>query len=72
MDINHPGPVVVHLSQVPDGQDVHEYDGTGEWVKIYTLGLEVREDDPVHWLAYNNEGLPDRVSASMLPVPNPL
>ena len=65
MEISHPGPVLVHLSQVPEGQDVHEYDGTGEWVKIYTMGLEWRENEeiPIHWLPYNNSGLPPRVSA---------
>jgi hypothetical protein len=30
----HPGPVVVHISRVPDGQDVRTYDGSGEWVKM--------------------------------------
>ncbi|KAI0134080.1 glycosyl hydrolase family 61-domain-containing protein [Xylariales sp. AK1849] len=61
MDINHPGPFVAHLSQVPNGQDVRTYDGSGEWVKIFTLGLEMRDTDPpVHWLAYNNQQLPGR------------
>lgn len=30
----HDGPVVVHISRVPDGEDVHTYDGSGEWVKM--------------------------------------
>lgn len=72
MDINHPGPVLVHLSKVPDDLDVHEYDGSGEWLKIWTLGLEWREDmgDPVHWLAYNNETVPARVCV-IPPAPPP-
>ena len=64
MDINHPGPLIIHLSQVPEDQDVHDYDGTGEWVKIFTMGLEWREDEepPLYWRPYNNEELPPRVS----------
>ncbi|ETS73783.1 hypothetical protein PFICI_14729 [Pestalotiopsis fici W106-1] len=62
MDINHPGPVMAHLSRVPDGMDVREYDGDGDWLKIYTLGLEwmVNQTDPIRWRAYNNGGLPER------------
>ena len=33
----HPGPVVVHISRVPDGQDVRTYDGAGEWIKMYVF-----------------------------------
>jgi hypothetical protein len=48
----HPGPVIASLSKVPDGQDVREYDGSGEWVKIYNLGLEIHPEfeKPVVWL----------------------
>jgi hypothetical protein len=62
MDINHPGPFIAHLSKVPDGQDVQTYDGSGKWVKIFTLGLEVRNDSTINWLAYNEQQLPGRVS----------
>jgi hypothetical protein len=64
MDINHPGPLIVHLSKVPNGQDVSEYDGSGEWVKIFTLGLELRAADnsSFKWLAWNDQGMPGRVS----------
>ncbi|KAK9771610.1 putative Glycoside hydrolase [Seiridium cardinale] len=60
MDINHEGPVIVHLSKVPEGLDVTGYDGSGEWVKIWTLGAEwwANQTNPLHWLAYNNLGLP--------------
>jgi hypothetical protein len=30
----HVGPVVVHVSKVPEGGDIHTYDGAGEWVKM--------------------------------------
>jgi hypothetical protein len=38
-DISHPRPLIIDLSKVPEGQDIHSYDGAEEWVKIYTLGL---------------------------------
>lgn len=57
----HTGPVVMHLSQVPPGQDVRTYDGSGEWVKIHTSGLVVRKDpDRYVWLANNGDGEPAR------------
>jgi len=60
MDINHPGPVLAHLGKVPDGVDVTEYDGSGEWTKVYSLGFEYRNGTkwPVFWLAYNEEKTP--------------
>lgn len=63
----HPGPVVVHLSPVPEGQAIQEYDGSGRWLKIFTLGLEWREDEepPILWLAHNNQELPPRVSRAL-------
>ncbi|RYC59212.1 hypothetical protein CHU98_g7012 [Xylaria longipes] len=62
VDIAHPSPVVVHLSQVPDRLDVRDCGGSGEWVKIYTLGYEFVDDDPdrIIFLAHNYTGLPGR------------
>lgn len=55
---------MAHLSRVPEGQDIRSYDGSGEWVKIYTLGLDLRNDTqhPVHWVPWNDEGIPAPVS----------
>jgi hypothetical protein len=62
-DINHPGPLLVHLSQVPKGQDVRTYDGSGEWTKIFRVGLELRNDgQSVKWLPWNDQLQPPRVS----------
>jgi hypothetical protein len=49
--VYHNGPIIAHLSKVPEGQDVHEYDGSGKWTKIYTMGATLvtdvdREDIP--------------------------
>jgi hypothetical protein len=68
MDFNHPGPLLAHLSKVPDGQDTTTYDGSGEWVKIYTLGVELVTDPTTHatsalWLPWNNQQIPSRVSS---------
>ncbi|KAI9159064.1 putative endo-beta-1,4-glucanase D [Paramyrothecium foliicola] len=63
MELIHDGPVLVHLSKVPDGQDVHEYDGSGRWTKIHTTGLEIRKDrpqEPVYWLPHNDNKTPPR------------
>lgn len=78
MDINHSGPFLAHLSKVPEGQDVSTYDGSGDWIKIHTLGLErwESETEPFHWLAWNqplqwngnNQNvLPGRVSRAPSP-----
>jgi hypothetical protein len=58
----HPGPIIVHISKVPDGQDVRDYDGSGEWVKIYSIGLEYTEGakPPLKWLPQNLQQLPPR------------
>lgn len=50
----HDGPIVAYLSKAPG--DVREYDGSGDWFKIYELGLEVAPNGegnapPFAWLA---------------------
>lgn len=72
MNIIHSGPVSTYLSAVPAGQKFEQYDGSGEWVKIHTTGVEIRKDmKKPHWLPNNNTdanyatmttGLPARVS----------
>ncbi|KAH7125480.1 hypothetical protein B0J11DRAFT_506313 [Dendryphion nanum] len=48
----HPGPVVVHISKVPDGKEVQSYDGSGE----HTLGLTAPNGKSQHfgWLPRND------------------
>ncbi|KAK7942582.1 glycosyl hydrolase family 61-domain-containing protein [Apiospora aurea] len=36
--IYHPGPVTIHMSKAPG--DVREYDGSGDWFKVYQLGTK--------------------------------
>lgn len=45
--IQHPGPLQVYLSQAPG--DVRDYDGSGDWVKIYELGPTSFDDQGAHW-----------------------
>ena len=73
MQIVHTGPLSTYLSAVPEGQTIGQYDGSGEWVKIHTTGVEIRKDmKKPHWLPNNNtdtaygtftSGLPARVSS---------
>ncbi|KAI3336514.1 glycosyl hydrolase family 61-domain-containing protein [Xylariaceae sp. AK1471] len=72
MEINHQGPVFALLSKVPEGLDVHDYDGSGEWVKIYTVGITRREvpKDPKYpflWLPQNDGQLPPRFEFKIPP-----
>ncbi|KAI1747372.1 hypothetical protein F4782DRAFT_521402 [Xylaria castorea] len=55
----HESPVIANLSKVPGGQDMHKYDGSGEWIKIYTIGVRTRgpgdfSDLPSIWLPHND------------------
>ena len=59
MDFNHQGPTIIHLSKVPDGQDVTTYDGSGEWTKIHTVGLDI-QNNQMHWKLYDSQ--PPRVN----------
>ncbi|KAF2820353.1 hypothetical protein CC86DRAFT_374518 [Ophiobolus disseminans] len=71
MRIVHPGPVQMYLSAVPAGQDIGHYDGSGEWVKIKTFGVEIHKDmKKPYWLPNNGtddgygsgtQGLPVRM-----------
>jgi hypothetical protein len=68
-EINHPGPVLVHLGPVPEDVDVRAYDGTGEWTKIYSLGFKYRKNETlkVDWLPHNGGKAPaPRVRVSSL------
>ncbi|KAF2106161.1 glycosyl hydrolase family 61-domain-containing protein [Lophiotrema nucula] len=53
----HWGPMIVHLSKAPDGQDARTYDGSGDWVKIYTFGLRRHNDSTFDWPLYGPRGL---------------
>ncbi|KAK9851208.1 hypothetical protein MYU51_010895 [Penicillium brevicompactum] len=50
--IGHPGPLQVYMSKAPG--DVREYDGSGDWFKIYELGPKsFSSGDGITWGANN-------------------
>lgn len=75
--IIHDGPAFVHLSAVPEDSSFDEYDGSGEWVKIYTLGVELSKEGYLRWLPRNLGGggeaepLPPHVSRASSEHVNP-
>lgn len=46
-NIGHPGPLTVYLSKAPG--DVSEYDGSGEWFKIWELGTSEITSAGLQW-----------------------
>lgn len=63
--IQHPGPIQVYMSKAPG--DVREYDGSGDWFKIYELGPESFSSDGITWGATDIGNftfqLPNKVTA---------
>ncbi|KAF3022636.1 hypothetical protein E8E14_013989 [Neopestalotiopsis sp. 37M] len=45
--IQHPGPMQVYMSKAPG--DVREYDGSGDWFKIWDLGPQQFSSDGITW-----------------------
>ncbi|KAI3547895.1 cellulose-growth-specific protein [Colletotrichum filicis] len=45
--IQHPGPMQAYLSKAPG--DVREYDGSGDWFKIYELGPKSFSSEGIEW-----------------------
>ncbi|ETS76507.1 hypothetical protein PFICI_11894 [Pestalotiopsis fici W106-1] len=45
--IQHPGPMQVYMSKAPG--DVREYDGSGDWFKIWELGPQQFSSDGIEW-----------------------
>ncbi|KAL8306381.1 hypothetical protein RB597_003091 [Gaeumannomyces tritici] len=38
-DVFHPGPITIYMSKAPG--DVRDYDGSGDWFKVYQLGTKM-------------------------------
>ena len=68
MDFNHPAPFLAWLSKVPQGTEVRTYDGSGEWIKIYSHGLTIENTNPPINYPWNegDGGFPDRVSIQVV------
>ncbi|KDN61911.1 putative fungal cellulose binding domain-containing protein [Colletotrichum sublineola] len=49
--LQHPGPLTIHMSKAPG--DVSDYDGSGDWFKVYQLGYQDGWDGTDKgWLAF--------------------
>jgi len=56
--VEHPGPLSVMLSKVPDGMDITDYDGSGKWFKIYELAAKGFNSSGIEWGWYGvNEAI---------------
>ncbi|KAK3317431.1 glycoside hydrolase [Cercophora scortea] len=56
--IEHPGPGFIYMSRAPDG--VADYDGSGDWFKVYEVALCGGKEAPSgdgSWCAYNKDRL---------------
>jgi hypothetical protein len=49
-EIRHPGPIQIYLSRAPG--DVREYDGSGEWFKVWQLGHRDGSTADPAWLSW--------------------
>lgn len=70
VNIGHPGPLHVYMSKAPDGTAAAEYDGSGDWFKVYALTTESITDEGLQWASYVGGGvtnftftLPDDLAA---------
>lgn len=56
--IEHPGPGFVYMSKAPEGTNVAQYDGSGEWFKAWETGLcGTRANVDGSWCSYNKDKL---------------
>lgn len=53
VDIGHPGPLHVYMSKAPDGTSAQEYDGSGDWFKVYALTTSSITDEGLQWATYD-------------------
>lgn len=63
--VMHDGPAFMWLSRVPSGMDIAKYDGSGDWVKFYTLGVQFRKEEDKIWI----EWLPNRAHRLIATIP---
>ncbi|ROW08354.1 hypothetical protein VMCG_03241 [Cytospora schulzeri] len=50
--LSHPGPLSVWMSKAPDGTAANEYDGSGDWFKVYELTYYEITDAGIQWASY--------------------
>ncbi|EMD68959.1 hypothetical protein GGP41_001378 [Bipolaris sorokiniana] len=52
-ELFHPGPVQIYLSKAPG--DVRDYDGSGDWFKVYQLGHQPGSTADSAWLSWHKK-----------------
>ncbi|KUI69920.1 putative endo-beta-1,4-glucanase D [Cytospora mali] len=52
VSISHPGPLSVWMSKAPDGTAANEYDGSGDWFKVYELTYYEINSEGIQWATY--------------------
>lgn len=52
-ELGHPGPLYVYLSKAPDGVAASDYEGDGDWFKVYALTtLNIDPDTGLEWATF--------------------
>lgn len=47
--ISHPGPLSIWMSKAPEGTAANEYDGSGDWFKVYELTYYEINSEGIQW-----------------------
>lgn len=53
-EIRHPGPFTVYMSKAPTG-NVKDYDGSGDWFKVYQVGHKAGSTRDPDWLTWGKK-----------------
>lgn len=56
-NIGHPGPLHVYMSKAPDGTSASDYDGSGDWFKVYAATTSEITDEGLQWASYVGGGI---------------
>ena len=56
--LTHPGPILAYMSRAPEGMDLREYEGEGEWWKVAELGAKDSKNWYSTWLNEWNFTIP--------------
>lgn len=57
VNIGHPGPLHVYMSKAPDGTTAQDYDGSGDWFKVYAATTSEITDEGLQWATYVSGGI---------------
>ncbi|ROW07487.1 hypothetical protein VPNG_07084 [Cytospora leucostoma] len=52
VSISHPGPLSIWMSKAPEGTAANQYDGSGDWFKVYELTYYEINSEGIQWATY--------------------